>query len=133
MARFLRSLCLLALGLGLGCAHGPGREVTLPQLKAALDSPVDSAAQNSQNSQLAEHISNDKQLHGMTRSELAEQLGPGDVCSRHPLCAERGFDDNDWYYEVGQEGGSYLRHRPALIVGFNRFAKVERTFVLRVE
>jgi len=133
MRRCSRLLSLLPLALLFGCAHGPGRELTLPQLKEALDRPVESATQNSQNSALVEQISNDKQLQGMTRDELAQQLGPGDVCSRHPLCAERGFDEHDWYYEVGKEGGSYVRHRPALIVGFNRFAKVERTFVLRVD
>jgi hypothetical protein len=30
-------------------------------------------------------------------------------------------------------GQQYLRVRPALIVGFNRFGKVERTYNLRVQ
>ena len=42
-----------------------------------------------------------------------------------------GFESDDWYYEIGRESGNYVRHRPALILGFGRFGKVERTFVLR--
>ena len=64
-------------------------------------------------------------------------MGKGDLCSRHPLCSEQGFQDDDWYYDVGTQNpapnATYLRYRPALIVGFSRFGKVERTFVLRVE
>ncbi|MDB4987938.1 MAG: hypothetical protein JWN04_3116, partial [Myxococcaceae bacterium] len=76
-------------------------------------------------------VSQDKQLQGLTREEVEEKLGKGDLCSRHPICSERGFDSQDWYYEIGQEGSEYVRHRPSLIVGFSRFGKVERTFVLR--
>jgi hypothetical protein len=122
---------LLLSACAVGCAHGPGPEQTLPQLRAAIASPVESADQNAQNSALVEQVSNDKQIHGLTREELAERIGHGEPCQRHPLCADKGFDDGDWYYEVGREGGSYLRGRPALVVGFSRFGKVERTFVLR--
>lgn len=122
------SLALLSIA---GCAHGPGPEQTLPELQRAIAAPVESAAQNARNSALVTQVSDDKQLHGLSRGEVSDKLGEGDVCSRHPICSERGFDGNDWYYEVGREGGSYVRHRPALVVGFSRFGKVERTFVLR--
>ncbi|HEY6879233.1 MAG TPA: hypothetical protein VI299_14505 [Polyangiales bacterium] len=115
-----------------GCAHGPTAAETLPKLAAALDAPVESPAQNSDNNALVMQVSDDKFLHGMTRGEVAKALGrEGDPCSRHPMCGERGFDGEDWYYEVGSEGSSYVRHRPALILGFSRFGKVERSFVLR--
>jgi outer membrane protein assembly factor BamE (lipoprotein component of BamABCDE complex) len=123
---------LSALAFLAACAHGPGASETLPRLAAALDSQVDSSAQNQDNGALVERVSNEKYLHGKTRGEVAQALGrEGDPCSRHPLCSERGFDSEDWYYEVGTEGSSYVRHRPALILGFSRFGKVERSFVLR--
>lgn len=127
--RFVTSVVLA--GFALGCAHGPGPEQTLPQLRTAIESPVESPDQNAQNSALVEQVSSDRQIHGLTREELVTRLGQGEPCHRHPLCRDKGFDDGDWYYEVGREGGSYLRGRPALIVGFSRFGKVERTFVLR--
>jgi hypothetical protein len=114
------------------CAHGPTAGETLPKLAAALDTPVQSPAQNSDNSALVEQVSSEKYLHQLTRGEVAKALGrEGEPCSRHPICGERGFFDEDWYYEVGSEGSTYVRHRPALILGFSRFGKVERTFVLR--
>jgi hypothetical protein len=111
----------------------PGAQETLPRLKNALAEPVSTPEQNKQHSDLAVTVSEEKHLHGLTRIEVEEKVGKGDECSSHPICKERGFYEDDWYYEVGREGSSYVRHRPALIVGFNRFGKVERTFVLEVK
>ena len=128
MLRLTSSLALLLL---VACAHGPSAAETLPKLRAAIAEQVSSPEQNAQNSALVTEVSDGKQLHGLTRIELSDKLGAGDPCSRHPMCGERGFEGYDWYYEIGREGSEYVRHRPALIVGFNRFGKVERTFVLR--
>jgi len=128
-----RSLLALACFV-VGCAHGPAATETLPKLKDAIESEVATPEQNAENGALVEQVSDRKQLHGLTRAEVRDQLGQGDPCSRHPLCAERGFDPNDWYYEVGRDSAAYtVRYRPALIVGFSRFGKVDRTFVLRAQ
>jgi hypothetical protein len=127
-----RSL-LLALGLTACGPAAPTAQETIPRLKSAIDEPVSSAEQNKQHSELVVLVSEEKHLHGLTRLELEEKLGKGDPCSAHPICDERGFYPDDWYYEIGTVGSSYVRHRPALIVGFNRFGKVERTFVLEVK
>ncbi len=124
---------LATLALCAACTKAPSAQETLPKLRAAIQSPVDSAEQNAQNSTLVDLVSSEKQLHGLTRSEVEQQLGRGDPCSRHPVCGERGFFGEDWHYEIGQLGGGYVRARPELIVGFNRFGKVERTFVLRAQ
>jgi hypothetical protein len=130
---FIRALAAFVPGgLCLACAHGPTAQETLPRLRAALDQPVSSAEQNKQNSDLVVRVSEDKHLEGLTRLEVEEKIGKGENCSKHPICKERGFWEDDWYYEIGTEGSTYLRHRPALILGFNRFGKVERTFVLEV-
>jgi hypothetical protein len=111
----------------------PSAQDTLPRLKNVLQEPVSSAEQNKRNSDLVVQVSELKHLHGLTRIEVEEKLGKGKDCSDHPLCSERGFFAGDWFYEIGSEGSSYVRHRPELIVGFNRFGKVERTFVLEVQ
>jgi hypothetical protein len=123
---------LLALAAA-GCAKKPTAYETLPQLKQAIDTPVSSPEQNKQHSAIAETVSEEGHLEGLTRTEVSEKIGPGDPCGRHPMCRERGFEDDDLYYEVGEQGENYVRYRPALIVGFSRFGKVERTFVLHVE
>lgn len=123
-----------ALSLLLAACGGPPPSAhdTLPRLKNALHQPVSTPEQNKANSELAIQVSEYKHLEGLTRLEVEEKVGKGADCSEHPMCKERGFYPDDWYYEVGTEGSTYLRHRPALIVGFNRFGKVERTFVLEV-
>ncbi|HEY6877603.1 MAG TPA: hypothetical protein VI299_06265, partial [Polyangiales bacterium] len=71
--RYLQSALFGALLCG--CAHGPTAAETLPKLAAALDAPVESPAQNSENSALITRVSDDKFLHGMTRGEVAKALG----------------------------------------------------------
>ncbi len=129
----LGSLCLLSAA---ACAKKPTAYETLPQLKNALHEPVLSQEQNLQHSQLVELVSEEGHLEGLHRSDVETKIGRGDICQYHKVCREQGFEDDDWYYEVGvkpEEGdGSRLKHLPALIVGFNRFGKVERTFVMRI-
>ena len=122
-------MALLATACG---GPPPSAQDTLPRLRNALDEPVSSVEQNKANSDLVVQVSEYKHIDGLTRLEVEEKLGKGAGCSEHPMCKERGFYPDDWYYEVGKEGSSYVRHRPALIVGFNRFGKVDRTFVLEV-
>jgi hypothetical protein len=131
MARTTLSLALISLSLA--CARGPTAAETLPKLRTAIDAEVASEAQNSENSALVDAVADRRHLEAMTRSELSDKLGPGEPCRLHPVCEERGFLPEDRYFEVGHQGAVYLRYRPALIVGFNRFGKVDRTFVLRVE
>jgi hypothetical protein len=132
MAARLRALALIFVVYA--CAAGPSAQETLPKLKLAISSDVSSAAQNAENSALAEQVSQGKHLHGLTRVEVDERIGAGEPCARHPICAERGFDAEDRYYEIGRAAGEgYVRYRPALILGFSRFGKVERTFLLRAQ
>jgi hypothetical protein len=122
---------LLAFLIGCG-PPPPSAQETLPRLRSAIDEPVSSPELNKQHSDLAILVSDEKHVQGLTRLELEQKIGKGALCSAHPICKERGFYPDDWYYEIGTVGSSYVRHRPALIVGFNRFGKVERTFVLEV-
>ena len=130
MTRVTRLLALPFLGLA-ACAAKPTPYETLPQLKEAVATEVASEEQSRQYSQLAQLVSEEKHLHGLSRPELAAKVGAGQKCLRLPLCRERGFEDDDLFYEVGQPADN-VPHVPLLIVGFNRFGKVERTFVMRV-
>jgi hypothetical protein len=129
----------ILLGLA-GCAHGSSgqnanasEQDELEQLRAAITAPVATPEQNAHNSELVERVAEKDLLQGMTREQVADKLGRGDVCSRHELCAKQGFEDDDWYYEVGEMGEGYARTRPVLIVGFDRFGKSTRVYNLRIE
>jgi outer membrane protein assembly factor BamE (lipoprotein component of BamABCDE complex) len=122
-----------AMAFAISCGPPPpSAQDTLPRLKNALDEPVSTPEQNKANSDLVVQVSELKHIEGMSREDVEQKLGKGSPCSEHPMCTERGFYEDDWYYEIGTQGSNYVRHRPALIVGFNRFGKVDRTFVLEV-
>jgi hypothetical protein len=130
----MRASVLIGLLLTVGCAPAiPPASETLPRLRRAIEEPVANEQQNRDNSALVEQISEAQQLDGMTRDEVSAQLGRGDKCSRHPICGEQGFEAEDWYYEVGSVGPAYMRARPVLIVGFDRFNQVVRTYNVRLE
>ena len=128
-----RSFALLALVLGACAGKTPPASETLPRLRRAIEEPVANEQQNRDNSALVEQISEAQQLDGMQQEEVAKALGKGDKCVHHPMCAEQGFNDEDWFYEVGTVGPAYMRARPVLIVGFDRFGNVVRTYNLRME
>jgi hypothetical protein len=121
---------LAALVLASACAAAAPTD-TLPRLAEAIRSPVATPAENAEHSRLAQLASRNKLLQGLTRDEVEDKLGKGEPCAQHDLCGRKGFFPNDLYYEVGTPG-EYVRYRPALIVGFNDWGKVERTFVLEV-
>jgi hypothetical protein len=113
-----------------GCAAAAPPD-TLPRLREAISSPVSTPADNAEHSRLAELASRDKLLQGMTREQVEDTLGKGEPCAQHELCGKKGFDPRDLIYEIGT-AGSYVRYRPALIVGFDDWGKVARTYVLEV-
>lgn len=108
-------------------------EQLFPQLRAAIDTPLDSQEKSAEHSRLVEDVLESGALSGMTRSEVEAAIGRGDDCSRHPQCGEQEFEDDDWYYSVGRMGETPAPGvgTPVLIVGFDRFGKVERTWNLR--
>jgi hypothetical protein len=106
---------------------------TLPRLRSAIDGPVATVEQNKANSDLVQLIADEGHLLHLTRLEVEQRIGQGDECANHPLCDEQGFDSSDWYYEIGQPGDGYMRMRPALIIGFDRFGKSVRTYNQRVD
>jgi hypothetical protein len=124
---------MLLIAVAACAPKGPAATETLPKLRDVLQQPVTSPEQNKANSELVETIAEEGHLLGLTRIEVEKKIGKGDDCATHELCQKQGFDDTDWYYEVGTEGEGYMRLRPALIVGFDRFGKSVRTYNLRVD
>jgi len=101
------------------------------RLREAIDAPVSSPEQSADNSRLVEEALNERALDDMTRDEVEAAIGRGDPCSRHPRCAENGFEDDDWFYAVGQMGEGASGAVPVLIVGFDRTGRVDRSWNLQ--
>ena len=125
----LVAMLLMAVGCGGSSAN---EDESLRRLSDAIQAPVSSPEEAQQNSNLTETVVEEGFLEDMTREEVSEVIGRGDECSRHPRCAENGFEDDDWFYTVGQMGEGAAGVTPILIVGFDRFGKVVRTWNLRV-
>lgn len=126
-------MLLLTCALTVGCGGASiNRDESLRRLSDAIQAPVSSPEEAQENSKLVEQIVQEGLLEDMTREEVSSAIGRGDDCSRHPRCAENEFEDDDWFYNVGQMGEGSAGMVPALIVGFDRFGKVTRTWNLRV-
>ncbi|MCA9582985.1 MAG: hypothetical protein KC416_14395 [Myxococcales bacterium] len=104
---------------------------TLPRLRAAIGTPVNSPEDAATHSRLTEEALEGGNLQGKSRAEVEGLIGRGDPCSRHPQCEEQGFADGDWFYTVGTLGAAHTA-LPVFIVGFDRQGRVARTWNLRV-
>lgn len=123
---------ILLLGIG-ACGSVPSvpREQSLQELRTAIESRVTSPEASADSSRLVHQIADDDVLQNIRRHELEEAIGRGDTCSRHPRCADQGFDSGDWFYSVGQADEGYAGPVPELIVGFSREGRVDRVWNLR--
>jgi len=125
----MRWLLLAALVAG-----GPTvpREQLLGSLREAMETPVSSAEDAAHHSRVTMDAVEGDALYGMRRHEVQDVLGRGDPCSRHPQCAEHGFEGDDWFYLVGQMGESgYGGPVPVLIVGFDHHGQATRVWYQR--
>ncbi len=126
-----RGLLLIALVVACGGPSIP-RERLLANLRDALDEPVEDAEAADRHSRAVQQVVDADALQGLRRFEVQERLGRGDPCSRHPRCAELGFEPDDWFYGVGALGGGYPGPVPSLIVGFDHHGVVVRVWNLRL-
>jgi len=99
------------------------------ELRDAMRRPVHDKAERDENSRTLADVVGHDVLHGMNRDEIKAAFGPGQAC-RAPLCAEHGFDDGDFYYEIGQAEGSGVKQLPVLIVGFDPKGRAARIWTL---
>jgi len=132
MHRFLIAVVALALLLLAACGGGTTVNPTesLARLRTAIDSPVSTNEQGQENSRLVEQSLEENVFDDMMRSEVEEAIGRGDPCSRHPRCAENGFEPDDWFYTVGQMGEGSVGALPIMILGFDRTGRVVRSWNL---
>jgi len=130
----LHRVIVILLSCAGAYASGPSVPATqhIAQLRGATQGPVETRDQNQQNSKLVQEVVDSEALLRLNRHEVAEQLGKGEMCVHHELCAKQGFVQDDWYYDVGQGNEDAVGKRPVLILGFDDHGVVDRTYNLRV-
>jgi hypothetical protein len=99
------------------------------QLRDAMQQPVKTLAERDQHSRLLADVVGKDALHGLTQLDVRAAFGPGDAC-RKPLCAQHGFTDSDWYYEIGRAEDPKIKQLPVLIVGFDPQLRAARVWTL---
>ncbi len=125
----------LALAAALGaaaCGGGLTVRQARGELRALREAPVASRQHAADLSRRLERAVEAEALEGLRRAEVVDLLGRGTPCSRMPECTRRGFAPGDLYYALGEPTGGYAGRRPVLLVGFDRFDRVERTWTLAV-
>lgn len=131
MKRMIRMVCMISVcgGLALAaCGPGVDREGTLTRLRAAIDEDVSEPTVLEDHNQLVENVRDGNVFDGMRRSEVEAALGRGQECGARELCAQHGFRDTDWVYEVGRRDD--LPWGPTIIVGFDRQGIVDNVYTL---
>lgn len=121
---------IFAACLWVGCG-GASRvtDTTYQRLQEMTNTPVETQSQSAHRSQILEAALNESAFANMTREQVLAKIGRGDDCSRHTECSRQGFFDDDWYYTMGASGSNYAP--PVLILGFDRFGRVKRTWNMR--
>ena len=106
------------------CACGPAvdHRETLSALRSAINRTDAPAAGQDSRAALAVRVVEEGALDRMRRDQVIAAIGHGDTCSRHPFCAERNFEDDDWVYTLGEDTNA-----PSIIVGFDDGGVVMRT------
>jgi hypothetical protein len=127
---------LVTLGFFVPCALGCTSALSdvearqqRQRLRDAMGTSVDSRAERDEQSRLLADIVATGALDGLNTSELRAALGPGQAC-RTDLCDAQGFDESDWFYDIGHAGSPDVKQVPVLIVGFDSRGRVARVFTL---
>ncbi|MCS6799000.1 MAG: hypothetical protein NZ898_10795 [Myxococcota bacterium] len=126
------AVALMAISTLVAGCGGPSlaREEHWRRLAEAMRTPVRTRDDSAAASRTVQAAVDDGALDDLSRAEVEARIGRGDPCSRHPRCAELGFEDDDWFYTVGDtsEAGA---QPPLLIVGFDVSGRVRRVWNLR--
>lgn len=119
-----RSTLWVAVVIATFSACGPAADhrETLSALRGEINRTEAPAAEQDSRATLAVRVVEEGALDRMRRDQVIQTIGHGDPCSRHPFCAERGFEDDDWVYTLGEDTNA-----PSIIVGFDEGGVVMRT------
>jgi hypothetical protein len=102
------------------------------QLRSAMQASVTSREQRSEQSRLLAKVVDEDALDGMTRPEVRSAFGPGNACSLE-VCRKNGFEDTDWYYEIGVSANPELKQLPLVLFKFDPHERTTRVYTLTTD
>jgi hypothetical protein len=124
-------LLLLLLGFVPACGPTIDREATLHDLRNAMEREIPDEETLEAHNRIVINVREGAVLSGMRRSEVEAAIGQGQECANSRLCADHGFRETDWVYDVGRRDG--VAWGPTLIVGFDREGIVDGVYTLTRE
>jgi hypothetical protein len=121
--------------LNCGCAGQPDHMHSVQlreQLHSAMQASVKSRAERSEQSRLLAKVIDEDALDGMTRPEVRSAFGPGNACALE-VCRKNGFEETDWYYEIGVMDDPALKQLPLVLFKFDTHDRTMRVFALSTD
>jgi len=115
-----------ACGAGLTAAQA---DALRQQLRAAMQQPVVTRQERDRHSRLLADVVGKDALHGLDQDQVRAAFGRGEAC-RSALCAQHGFTQDDWLYEIGHAEDPKIKQLPVLIVGFDPQRRATRVWTL---
>ena len=95
---------------------------TLEEVRAAMAQSSSSPGDRALNNDLAIRAVEEGAFENLRRDEVINAIGRGTPCSVRPVCGERGFEDDDWIYDIGNDPAA-----PSIILGFDTSGRVSRS------
>ncbi|HEX4352679.1 MAG TPA: hypothetical protein VHZ95_07195 [Polyangiales bacterium] len=98
-------------------------------MREAMQKSVTSREQRDEQSQLMMKVVKADAVDGMTRPEVRAAFGPGVACTLD-VCHKNGFEESDWYYEIGVHTSGKIEQLPLLLFKFDPHERTVRVFTL---
>lgn len=122
----IKRLGVLFVAVGVAaCGPRADHTHTLEEVRAAMQAPSNSPGDRAANNDLAIRAVEEGAFENLRRDEVINAIGRGTTCSVRPVCAERGFEDDDWIYDIGNDPSA-----PSIILGFDTSGRVSRSTYL---
>jgi hypothetical protein len=121
--------------LTYGCAGQPDHMHSVQlreQLRSAMQASVKNRAERSEQNRLLAKVIDADALDGMTRPEVRSAFGPGIACAIE-VCRKNGFEETDWYYEIGVMDNPALKQLPLVLFKFDTHDRTMRVFALSTD
>ena len=126
---------LWLIQMAMACAGQPDHAHTVQlreQLRSAMQASVKSRAERSEQSRLLVKVVDADALDGMTRPEVQSAFGPGNACGL-PVCRKNGFEETDWYYEIGVNENPAIKQLPLVLFKFDTHDRTVRVYTLTTD
>jgi hypothetical protein len=123
------ALLFTILGCGGGMSDAQAHQLRA-RLRSTMGEPVASREQRDEHSRTLVEVADSGVLEGLNQEQLRAEIGRGQAC-RAEICDQNGFQESDWYYEIGVAESDEIEQLPVLIIGFDPRGRAARIWTLK--